>query len=107
MKSHQQIKQSLQHILDKQYADGEERQNREGSIWGGCGADVKRAVAYATDAMRDPLPDETTEQYLESLIARLQTEQARYKDIEEDKDGYGSGTFVEILRDAQALFQFL
>lgn len=103
MEEKQQIKQKLQQILDRQYADGEARQNREGSIWGGSGGDVKRAVAYASDAIRDPLSQETAQQYLQALIVNIEKEQSRYREIEEDKEGYGKATFIEILRDSQAL----
>lgn len=99
----QQIKEKLEAILAKQYADGEERQNRESSVWGGTGGDVKRAVAYASDAIQTPYTDETPTQFLERMISAIEVEQVRYKGIEDDQDGYGRATFNEILRDAKAL----
>ena len=101
-KSHQ-IKQKLQQILDEQYADGDRRQIDEGSTWGGSGGGVKRAASYASDAMRDPKPDESPVEYLESIIEGIEAQYLYYKDIEGDRDGYGKGTFVEIVRNAKSL----
>ena len=101
--THEAVKQGLQRILDRQYADGEERQSRNGDTWGGPGGDVKRAVSYAGDAMRDPSPEETPLAYLQNLIAGIEEQRGNYKYIESDRDGYGSGTFNEILRDANSL----
>lgn len=100
---HDEIRQKLQQILDDQYADGDRRQNDEGSIWGGSGGDVKRAASYASDAMRDPKPDETPVEYLQSVIEGIEAQYLYYKSIEGDKDGYGKGTFTEIVRDAKSL----
>ena len=95
------IKAALEKILAKQYADGEERQERDGSTWGGPGGDVKRAVAYAGDALRDPNPGESASDYLAAMIAGIEAEWERYKSIEQDRDNYGGATFNEILRTAK------
>lgn len=100
---HQKIKQKLQQIIDEQYADGDRRQNDEGSIWGGSGGDVKRAASYAGDAIRDPKLDETPVEYLQSMIEGIERQYCHYKDVEGDRDGYGKGTFVEIVRNAKSL----
>lgn len=97
------MKFALENILAEQYRDGEERQERDGSTWGGPGADVKRAVAYAGDAIRNPEPEESAADYLAAMIAGIEIELDRYKEIEEDRDHYGRGTFNEILRDARSI----
>lgn len=97
------VETDLREILDEQYADGERRQNQEGSVWGGTGGDVKRAVMYARDAIREPQADETAMDYRAAMTAAIEAERAHYREIEDDKDGYGNGTFVEILRAAGAI----
>ncbi|MBE1298536.1 MAG: hypothetical protein GJ680_01320 [Alteromonadaceae bacterium] len=93
----------IEAILAEQYQDGERRQKEEAALWGGCGGDVKRAVFYAQDAVRKPRRDEQAGEYVQAIITGIESQTACYREIEHDPDGYGSGTFKEILASLRAI----
>ena len=97
------IYERLEAILEQQYQDGERRQRDEAAIWGGCGGDVKRAVSYAQDILHKPAPNETALAYIQAAISDIEKQRLYYRDVEADEDGYGNGTFREILQAARSI----
>lgn len=93
----------LDAILKQQYQDGERRQRDEATLWGGTGGDVKRAVSYAQDIVRQPETHEIALDYIRKTISDIEKQRLDYCQNEADVDGYGNGTFKEILRAAKSI----
>jgi hypothetical protein len=87
--------------LRRQLEDGHEKFSNR-AHWGNTGRDVLSAVNAARSAVTG-VPDTGDEAYLQRCVAALRDRHERFRREESDRDGYGSATFAEILREVEAI----
>jgi hypothetical protein len=86
-------------VLDPEREDAAKRLADPG-YWGDTGKAVLRAIGYVEVAI-DKTPYERftdLSEWLERVQRAVETAHGRYREDEEDEDGYGSATFHACLR---------
>lgn len=93
---------SLELILEKQDNDAEKRSN-DTLYYGNTGMWVRYAAWDARDAIRNSLDEALQKRSTQPIIDAVTAARLAYEDYYDDDDGFGSGTFGEILRDLNNL----
>ncbi|MBX3148919.1 hypothetical protein KF728_02095 [Candidatus Obscuribacterales bacterium] len=89
-------------ILEKQDNDAEMRSN-DTLHYGNTGMWVRYAAWDARDAIRNSLDEALQKRSTQPIIDAVAAARLAYADYYDDDDGFGSGTFGEILRDLNNL----
>jgi hypothetical protein len=92
----------LELILEKQDNDAEMRSN-DTLYYGNTGMWVRYAAWDARDAIRHSLDEALQKRSTQPIIDAVTAARLAYADYYDDDDGFGSGTFGEILRDLNNL----
>lgn len=92
----------LELILEKQDSDAKKRSS-DTLYYGNTGMWVRYAAWDARDAIRNSLDEALQKRSTQPIIDAVTAARLAYEDYYDDDDGFGSGTFGEILRDLNNL----